>query len=120
MVSTAWVAGKLNPYARWVKLAAVLLTCLALFAAGWVVNGWRLGEASATKEAARQTALTARQAKAMQDALEAVTASQAALAAARATNAQLVRAAGQRAPTAPQYACRELPLPDDYLEAFRK
>jgi hypothetical protein len=120
MVSTAWVAGQLNPYARWIKLAAILLVCAALFSAGWVVNGWRLGEASATKEAARQSALNARAQAAITDALAAVTRAHTDLEKARATNARLVREASQHAPTAPAFDCRNLPLPDLYLEDFRK
>ena len=40
MVSTAWVASKLSPYARYAKLAAVVLVAVALVGAGWVANGW--------------------------------------------------------------------------------
>lgn len=110
----------LNPYARWIKLAAIVLVCVALFAGGWVTNGWRLGEASASKEAARQSALNARAQAAITDALGAVTRSQTALEQARKANARLVAEASQHAPTAPAFDCRNLPLPDLYLEDFRK
>lgn len=120
MVSTAWVASKLNPYARWIKMAAYALAAVALVSAGWVTNGWRLGAQIAHKDAARQTALTERNAKAIHDALEAVTRSQAALDQERKANTKRVASAVQKAPKAPQYACRDIPLPEDYLEEFRK
>lgn len=127
MVSATWVASQLNPYARWIKLGAIALAAVALVATGWVTNGWRLGQKVAAletkverKEVARQTALNERQAKAIADALAAVTRSQTALEAARQENARLVSKAAQKAPTAPQYACRDIPLPDDYLEEFRR
>lgn len=120
MVTESWVASKLNPYARAIKLGAILLLAVGLFAAGWQVNGWRLGAQIERKEAARQTALTARQAKAMGEALEAVTAAQARLAAERKANAALVAKAAQEAPTAPAYDCRKAPLPETYLETFRQ
>lgn len=127
MVSTTWVASKLNPYARWIKLAAIALAAAALVSAGWVTNGWRLGKDIAElqtdvarKEATRQTALNERQQKAIGDALGAVTAAQVALTTARKVNASLVSKAAQSAPKAPQYACRDIPLPDDYLEDFRQ
>jgi hypothetical protein len=125
MVSTAWVANKLNPYARWLKVGAIILAGALMYTAGWTVNGWRLGTQMAQlesdlarKETARQTALTARQAKAIHDALEATTRSQAALALARKDNARLTREAAQKAPTAPEYACRDLPLPTEYVQEF--
>lgn len=127
MVSAAWVAGQLNPYARWIKLAAIAVATAALVSAGWVTNGWRLGQDIARletkverKEVARQTALNERQAKAMGEALAAVTRSQAALTDARRSNAQRVAQAAQKAPTAPTYACRDVPLPEDYLEDYRR
>lgn len=120
MVSTSWVAGKLNPYARWIKLAAIALVCAALFTGGWVTNGWRLGEKSERKEAARQSALNARAQQAITDALGAVTRSQTELELARKANAKLVAQAAQHAPTAPAFDCRNLALPETYLEDFRQ
>lgn len=108
------------PWVRAAKALAVGLLVVGLFAAGWVTNGWRLSAQIERKEAARQVALTTRQAKAMEEVLGLVTASQAALKAERKANAALVRKAAQTAPTAPTYACRDVPLPEDYLEAFRQ
>lgn len=127
MVSATWVSSKLTPYMAYLKFWAKVAMVMALVSVGWTANGWRLGKelaemqaAGDRKEAARQTALTERQTKAMQDALGAVTAAQERLAAARRANAALVAKAAQQAPKGPQYACRDESLPEDYLEEFRQ
>jgi len=127
MVSATWVASKLNPYTRYAKAAAILLASLGLMSAGWTANGWRLGEKLAhlelaveRKQVARQTALTERQQKAQQDALEAVSKAQERLAAERKANAKASQKAAEAAPKAPEFACRNLPLPELYLEEFRQ
>jgi hypothetical protein len=131
MVSAAWVAGKINPYASYVKALAIAAASASLLAAGWTANGWRLGERMARlelaverKQVARQTALTERQQKAQQAALEAVRQAQGRLVAERRANAKAVQKAAEAAPeaTAPAGTCvdRREPLPEKYLEEFRQ
>lgn len=120
-----------TPYMAAAKAIAVGLLAACLVASGWVSNGWRLGERMARlelaverKQVARQTALTERQQKAQQDALEAVRAAQARLAAMRKANAKAVHKAAQAAPeaTAPAGTCvdRRDPLPELFLDGFRE
>lgn len=127
MVSAAWAAARLNPYAVYAKALAVGALCASLVAVGWVANGWRLGENVAQmeaklagKEAARHAALSERQARAMQDSLSAVLEANKRLQAERARNASLAKALAKSAPRGPEFACRDLPLPESYLENFRQ
>lgn len=58
-----------SPYALAAKLAAVLTVLVAVFAAGWTANGWRLGAELAELKQAQAESIT----KGVKDALETTT-----------------------------------------------
>lgn len=105
------------PYVRILMAAAALV---GAGASGALVEHWRLGNKYQAAKAARVSALNERQSKAMVEALEVTTRLQKALTAAWKANAALVAKAVQDAPKGPQWDCRQTPLPETYLENFRK
>jgi hypothetical protein len=117
----------LGPLVNRYKVFLILAGCGGLIATGATVEHWRMGkkvaeqaQKSTAEKLVRQTALTDRQQRAMQDSLRAVLDAHAALKAERARNRELVKASVAAAPTAPEFACRDLPLPETYLETFRQ
>lgn len=107
----------LPPYARLLIAAAALA---GAGASGALVEHWRLGNKYQAAKAARVSALNERQAKAMVEALETTQRLTRELQAARWSNAKLVAKAAQTAPQGPEWQCRKQPLPETYLETFRK
>lgn len=120
MVSAGWVTGKLNPYARYAKAIAVAAAAAGIFSSGALIEHWRGGKKFAEYKLTRATALNERQQKAMTDGLTAVLSLHDELRKARKANAALVKASALAAPAAPEYACRDKPLPETFLETFRK
>lgn len=107
----------------------LILAAVAAASAGaaWQAQGWRLGRQMAKAEAAHSQADVRRGnlankawADATKGAMDTLRRSKAALAAQRLANAELLRQVQLAQPKDPAYACRALPLPDTYLEQFRK
>lgn len=105
------------PYAKVLVVAAALVSAGA---SGALVEHWRLGNKYQAAKASRVSALNERQARAMTEALETTQRLARELQAARWANAKLVAQAAQTAPQGPEWACRKQPLPESYLENFRK
>jgi hypothetical protein len=109
------------------KYRAAIVACCgaACFFCGWQANSWRLGK-NLEAQRADYAETKGRRGQAYADTLaQAALATSARIAEAllrqaRAVKAKALAEAAQRAPTAPEYACRDKPLPDDYLETFRQ
>ncbi len=107
----------------------IILAAVAVASAGaaWTAQGWRMSQSMAKQKAAHEASNVRRQAVALDDWHKvAIAAGQAAfdarqtLKAERAKNAVTLQRLRETQPTAPEFACRLLPLPDTYLETFRK
>jgi hypothetical protein len=127
VVSAAWVAGRLSPYGRWVKTAAIAAAAAGMVSAGALVEHWRMGrklaqqaEANTQQRLREVTQLTAEQQDREAKNAAAILAAHSALKAQRAINATLAAQLAALAPKGPEFACRQLPLPEEYLEEFRK
>lgn len=111
------------------KYKAVLIAAAFVGAtgAGWVAQGWRMGKrieaqradyAEAKGRRGQAYADTLAQAATM--ASTRITEAQALLAQARAAKAKALEDVARLAPKGPEFDCRKLPLPNDYLEIFRQ
>ncbi len=96
-------------------------------AAGWTMNGWRKGRELAQVQLAHSQAEVRRSVAVTADWVAANKATQDSLTAARELLRQertrtAARLAAMRAaqPAGPDFACRNEPLPETYLETFRK
>lgn len=117
----------MNPLTTKYKAALLAGALLASAGAGWVTNGWRLGKTMAKQESAHWQAKARRGqdyadalARAAETASGRITEAQALLQQARAAKAKALRESAQKAPTGPEFACRDKSLPEDYLETFRQ
>lgn len=111
------------------KYKGVLIAAALVGSAGtgWVANGWRLGKKiEATKveyfqaKARRGEDFANTMAQAAKTASSHITEAQALLKQARAAKALALAETAAKAPKGPQFDCLNTPLPDDYLETFRK
>ncbi len=114
----------ITTYRKALVLAAV---ATAAGSAAWTVQGWRMGKALAQQDAQHQAATVRRTNvaiadwnKAAVDVAEALRLSKAKLASERLANKRALDALRLAQPQDSSYACRRLPLPDNYLETFRK
>lgn len=112
-----------------VKYKAALLTAALVGSAagGWVANGWRLGKKAQAVQtdywqarARRGEDYSDTLVKAAHTASGRIQEAQALQEQARKVKTAALAEAAQKAPTAAQYACLDTPLPEDYLEVFRK
>ena len=109
------------------KYAFVAAGAVGLVAAGWAAQGWRMGKKIEAQRADYAEA-KGRRGQAYADTLATaalaastrITEAQALLNQARAAKAKALADVARLAPTGPPFECRNLPLPDDYLETFRK
>jgi hypothetical protein len=108
------------PQLRYAKAIALAAAAAGLFGSGALIEHWRGGKKFAEYKLTRASALNDRQRRAMEDGLSAVLSLHGELAAARVKNRELARASALAAPTAPEYACRDKPLPETFLETFRQ
>lgn len=120
MILPPWVA----TYRKALVLAAV---ATASGAVAWQANGWRLGKQLAEQQAAANAATMKRQSTSLTDwqradhqLAQVVLDAKAKLRAQRLANKALVDQVRLATPQAPEYACRAIPLPETYLEKFRK
>jgi hypothetical protein len=116
--------GSITPYRKALVLAAV---AVGAGGAAWTVNGWRLGKELAEVKASQQAANASRSRvyaeqrdKALGEMVDQVLEGRRTLAAVRAANARKLAELRAAQPAGAEYACRQLPLPDTYLEKFRK
>jgi hypothetical protein len=111
VVSAAWVAGRLSPYGRWVKTAAIAAAAAGMVSTGALVEHWRMGrklaqqaEANTQQRLREVTQLTAEQQDREAKNAAAILAAHSALKAQRAINAtlaaQLAGAQGSHSPGA--------------------
>lgn len=115
------------PWVTAYRKALVLgVVAVSAGAAGWTVNGWRKGKELAELEASQAQAETRRTiavgeewAKATSGALENLAAARRTLAQVRADSAKRLAAMRAAQPQGPEWACRQQPLPETYLEKFR-
>lgn len=119
LIVPPWVTA----YRKVLVLAAVAATGAA---AGWTVNGWRKGKelselqlSHSQAEVRRQTAVGVEWAQATKGALDSLAEARRQLADQRRRNAAQLAAVRAAQPTAPEYACRQLPLPAEYLQKFQ-
>jgi len=126
MVSAAWVAGRLSPYRRYAKAAAIGVATVALVGTGALVEHWRMrGKLAAHKadyyqsRARRGEDYADALVRAAQMATRRTEEAQALLSQARATRAKALANTAHKAPNTPEWACLDKPLPPDYLETFR-
>lgn len=117
----------LDKYRRAICAAAIVTGAVGLVTSGWVAQGWRMGKkieaqradyAEAKGRRGQEYANTL--ARASEAASTRITEAQALLTQARAIKAKALAQAAQTAPKGPEFACRDLPLPDDYLETFKQ
>jgi hypothetical protein len=109
------------------KAALLAAALVGSAGAGWLANGWRQGKKLEAQKAQYWEA-KARRGQSYSDTLAQaataasgrITEAQAILKRARAQAQALVAEAAQNAPKGPEYQCREKPLPETYLETFRK
>lgn len=108
------------------KYRTVLVVAAAAGAA-WTVQGWRMGKQLAQQQNSAQAATIRRSYAATQSWVDAAKAAgdtirmqRAALQAARVANAAMLARVRLAQPTDTAYSCRALPLPDTYLETFRR
>jgi hypothetical protein len=119
LVVPPWITA----YRKVLVLGAV---AAASAAAGWTVQGWRKGKEladlqtnHAQAEVRRQTAVGVEWAQATKGAMDSLAAAKQLLADERRRNAAKLAAVRAAQPTAPEFACRQLPLPETYLDSFR-
>jgi hypothetical protein len=117
----------MNPFLLKYKVALIAAAFAGAAGAGWVANGWRLGKKLAAQESEYFQARARRGedyadtlVKAAATAGETIRESQVILAHARTFKAKALAETRAKAPTAPEYGCLDKPLPEDYLETFRK
>lgn len=108
---------------------AIVLAAVAVGSAGaaWTAQGWRMGKQLAEQKAAHTAANVRRQAvaldawhKAAIDAGQAAWEARETLRRERLANSVALKRLREQQPLNPEYACRMLPLPESYLEVFRK
>jgi hypothetical protein len=118
--------GPLEPYRKYAKALAYAAAIAGLVSTGAMVEHWRMGKKLASKErdyyqerAKLSEEYTRTMREAAQRADTAVLEAQAVLAKARKGNAKAIEATRAAEPKDDAYACRRLPLPENYLETFR-
>lgn len=109
------------------KAVLVAAALVGSAGAGWLAQGWRMGKRIEAQRAdyaeakgRRGQAYADTLAQASLAATARITEAQAILSQARAIKAKALAETAAKAPTAPQFACRETPLPETYLETYRK
>lgn len=116
----------MSPLYTKVLIAAGIAAASA--SSAWAVQGWRMGQKLAEQQAAHQTKDIRRQAVALTEWNQAAHKSaqelmdaKAKLRAQRLANASLLaKVQEQAAQLGPEFACMDTPLPEAYLERFRK
>jgi hypothetical protein len=108
------------------KVLVVSAVALASGAAGWTINGWRKGKelselqlAHSQAEVRRTVAVGVEWQQATKGALDSLTQARELLQRERAKNAARQVALQAAQPKGEEWACRDKPLPEPYLQQFR-
>jgi hypothetical protein len=112
---------------RQYKAVLIAAGAVGLVTSGWVAQGWRMGKKIEAQRADYAEA-KGRRGQAYADTLAQaatlasgrITEAQALLTQARATKARALAEAAQTAPKGPEFACRDIPLPETHLETYRQ